>query len=296
MATLGFVGLGIMGRPMVARLLAAGHAVHVWNRSGVRPETVERGAKPCRSAAEVARQADIVWINVSDTGAVEQVLFGPGGVGSGLSAGKLVIDHSTIAPEGAKAFAERLARTGVDFLDAPVSGGEVGAREGTLAIMVGGKAEAFERAKPFLEVLGRNVTHVGPSGAGQVCKAANQIIVALTMQAVAEGLLFASKAGADPARVRQALMGGFASSRILELHGRRMIERDFEPGGRIRFQVKDNQFVLDGARALGVSLPCSATTQQLFTACVAMGGGDWDHSAVVRPLEAISAHEIGRGR
>jgi 2-hydroxy-3-oxopropionate reductase len=182
MASVGFVGLGIMGRPMAGRLLAAGHAVHVWNRSGLRPDALEGGARPCRSAAEVARRADVVWINVSDTAAVEQVLFGPEGLASGLSAGKLVVDHSTIAPEGAKAFAERLARMGVDFLDAPVSGGEVGAKEGTLAIMVGGEAAAFERAKPFLEILGRNITHVGPSGAGQICKAANQIIVGLTIR------------------------------------------------------------------------------------------------------------------
>ncbi len=296
MTPLGFVGLGIMGRAMAGRLLAAGHTVYLWNRSGVREELVARGGRRCTSPAEVARQAEIVFTNVTDTAAVEAVLFGPGGVAEGLSAGKVVVDFSTIDPDAARRFADRLAERGAAFLDAPVSGGEIGAREGTLAIMVGGAPEVFERVRPLLACLGRNLTLVGPNGAGQVAKVANQIVVGLTIEAVAEALVFASKAGADPARVRQALMGGFAASRILEVHGERMIRRTFEPGGRIRIHQKDFELALSRARVTGIALPGTARAQQLFDACIAMGGGDWDHSAMVRPLERLAGHEIGTGR
>jgi 2-hydroxy-3-oxopropionate reductase len=229
---------------------------------------------------------------VPDTQDVANVLFGEDGVAQGLTAGKLFIDMSSISPIETQAFAKRIEALGADYLDAPVSGGEVGARDATLTIMVGGKEAAFERAKPLFALMGKNITLVGESGAGQTCKVANQIIVALTIEAVGEALLFASKAGADPARVREALMGGFASSRILEVHGERMIKRTFDPGFRIELHQKDLNLALDGARKLGIALPNTASAQQLFSVCAANGGKAWDHSALVRALELMADHTV----
>ena len=256
---------------------------------------MERGGKPCAAPAEVARAADIIFLMVPDTPDVEKVLFGDGGVAAALSRGKTVVDMSSISPIATKEYAQRIHDLGCDYLDAPVSGGEVGARQATLTIMVGGPEAAFDRVKPLFDLLGKNITRVGASGDGQTCKVANQIIVALTIEAVAEALLFASRAGADPARVRQALMGGFASSRILEVHGERMIKRTFQPGFRIELHQKDLNLALAGARALGLALPNTASTQQLFSACVASGGAGWDHSGLVQALELLAQHEVAKG-
>ncbi|HWP35525.1 MAG TPA: 2-hydroxy-3-oxopropionate reductase [Thermodesulfobacteriota bacterium] len=293
MTPLGVIGLGIMGRPVAARLLAAGHPVFLHSRSGVPEELVAKGGRPCGSPAEVARAAEVVFTVVTDTAAVEAVLFGPGGAAEGLSPGKVVVDLSSIAPDAAREFARRLAAQGVEMLDAPVSGGDIGAAAGTLTIMVGGSPATFERVRPILAHLGTTITHIGPNGDGQVAKVANQIVVGLTIEAVAEALLFAARAGADPARVRQALLGGFAGSRILEVHGERMLTRRFEPGGRIAIQQKDLDLALTAARRLGLPLPLTARTQQLFSACVAQGGAGWDHSALVRALERLSGFELG---
>lgn len=290
--SLGFVGLGIMGKPMAGHLVDAGHTVHLHSRSGVPEELVKKGGKPAKSPAEVARAADIVITMVPDTPDVEAVLFGPSGLAEGLSKGKIVIDMSSISPVATKTFARRLADMGVEMLDAPVSGGEVGAKNATLTIMVGGKASVFAEVKPLFERMGKNITLVGPSGDGQTCKVANQIVVALTIEAVGEALLFASKAGADPAKVREALMGGFASSRILEVHGERMIKRTFDPGFRIVLHQKDLNLALQSAKALGVSLPNTATCQELFNACAAHGGAGWDHSAMVKALETLANHQV----
>jgi 2-hydroxy-3-oxopropionate reductase len=294
-AKLGFIGLGIMGKPMAGHLIAAGHEVLLHSRSGVPPELKEKGGKPCGSAKEVARQADTIFLMLPDTPDVEKVLFGPGGVAEGLSKGKTVVDMSSIAPIATKEYAKRVAELGCDYLDAPVSGGEVGAKGATLTIMVGGTEAAFARVKPCFELMGKNITLVGGVGDGQTCKVANQIIVALTIEAVGEALLFASKAGADPAKVRQALMGGFAASRILEVHGERMIKRTFQPGFRIELHQKDLNLALAGARALGLALPNTAGTQQLFSACVANGGAGWDHSGLVKALELLGKHEVAKG-
>jgi 2-hydroxy-3-oxopropionate reductase len=237
----------------------------------------------------------VIILMVPDTPDVAQVLFGEDGVAEGLTSGKLVIDMSSISPIETKQFAEKIEALGCHYLDAPVSGGEVGAKAASLTIMVGGPEAAFERAKPLFDLMGKNVTLIGPNGAGQTCKVANQIIVALTIEAVAEGLLFASKAGADPAKVRQALMGGLATSRILEVHGERMIKRTFDPGFRIELHQKDLNLALQGAKALGVSLPNTATAQELFNACRAHGGAAWDHSGMVKALEAMANHEVAKG-
>ncbi len=290
---LGFVGLGIMGRPMAANLVKGGHRLHLHSRSGVPPELVQGGGVSCRNGCEVAQRSEVVFSIVPDTPDVEKVLFGPGGVAEGLAPGKVFVDMSSISPASTRAFAGRLAALGCDYLDAPVSGGDVGAREATLTIMVGGSEAAFERVRPLFDLLGKNVTRVGESGAGQICKVANQIVVALNIEAAAEALLFASKAGADPGKVRQALLGGFAASRVLEVHGLRMIERRFEPGGRVELHRKDLANALSGARELGLSLPGTAMAAQLFNACIAAGGSRWDHSALVKALEALAGHEIG---
>ncbi len=229
---------------------------------------------------------------VPDTPDVEMVLFGRDGVTDGLTPGKTVVDMSSISPIATKTFARRINELQCDYLDAPVSGGEVGAKNGTLSIMVGGSEAAFAKVRPIFELMGKNITLIGANGDGQTCKVANQIVVALTIEAVAEALLFASKAGADPSRVRQALMGGFASSRILEVHGERMINRTFDPGFRIELHQKDLNIALTGARALGVSLPNTATAQELLNACAAAGGAKWDHSAMVRALEKLASHEV----
>ncbi|WP_457105146.1 2-hydroxy-3-oxopropionate reductase [Methylobacterium sp. P5_C11] len=290
---IGFIGLGIMGAPMAGHLIAAGHSLFLKSRRSVPDALLAAGGTACATAAEVAKRSDTTILMLPDTPDVEQVLFGPGGVAEGLSPGKTVIDMSSIAPLATKDFAVRVAARGGAYLDAPVSGGEVGAKNAALSIMVGGEAETFARAEPLFAAMGKTVTHVGPVGSGQVAKVANQIIVALTIEAVAEGLLFASKAGADPAKVRQAITGGLATSRILELHGARMIERTFDPGFRIALHQKDLNLALDSARTLGLSLPATALAQQLFSACVAQGGAAWDHSAMVKALEALANHAVG---
>jgi 2-hydroxy-3-oxopropionate reductase len=295
MAKIGFIGLGIMGRPMAGHLIAAGHELSLFSRSGVPAELASK-ATACKSAKEVALKSDIIVTMVPDTPDVERVLFGKDGVAEGLTKGKTIVDMSSISPVATKEFAKRIGELGCDYVDAPVSGGEVGAKQASLTIMCGGSEAAFERVKPVLEKMGKNVTRVGGTGDGQTCKVANQIIVALTIEAVAEGLLFASKAGADPAKVRHALMGGLATSRILELHGDRMIKRTFDPGFRIELHQKDLELALSNARAMGLSLPGTASAQQLFNACAAHGGSKWDHSGIVRALEFMADHQISASK
>ena len=287
---IGFIGLGIMGAPMAQHLLDAKHGMFVRTRSKV-PASLA-AATQCTTNADVARAADIVILMLPDTPDVEQVLFGKYGVASGLTSGKLVIDMSSISPIDTKRFAKQINALGCDYLDAPVSGGEVGAKAGSLTIMVGGDAVVFERVKPLFELMGKNITLVGGNGDGQTTKVANQIIVALNIAAVGEALLFASKAGADPAKVRQALMGGFAASRILEVQGERMIKRTFNPGFRIALHQKDLNLALAGAKAMGVALPQTASAAQLMGACAANGWDQLDHSALVKALELMAAHEV----
>lgn len=288
----GFIGLGIMGRPMALNLVKADHQLFLNSRSTIDAELTNRGGVVCKSSTEVAQQADVIIIMVPNTNDVNQVLFGEGGVAAGLSKGKLVIDMSSISPIETKVFAKKINDLGCDYLDAPVSGGEVGAKAGTLSIMVGGSEVAFNRAKPLFEVMGKNITLVGGNGDGQTAKVANQIIVALNIEACAEALLFAAKAGADPAKVREALMGGFASSKILEVHAERMIKRTFNPGFRVELHQKDLNIALDSARQLGLSLPNTATAQELLNSCAAHGGKAWDHSAIIRALEMMANFEI----
>ncbi|MDP4073546.1 2-hydroxy-3-oxopropionate reductase [Acidovorax sp. A1169] len=291
---IGFIGLGTMGAPMAQHLIQAGHQLFVHTRGRVPPAIAESRATQCVTARGVAERADIIFTMVPDTPHVEAALFSESGVAAGLSKGKTVVDMSSISPIATKDFAQRINALGCDYLDAPVSGGEVGAKNATLSIMVGGPDAAFARVKPLFELMGKNITLVGGNGDGQTAKVANQIIVALNIEAVAEALLFSAKAGADPARVRQALMGGFASSKILEVHGERMLRRTFEPGFRIELHQKDLNLALASARALGVALPNTATAQELFNTCVAHGGAAWDHSALVRALEAMANFEIGQ--
>ena len=291
----GFIGLGIMGKPMAFNLIKGGHTLFLHSRSGVPQELTEAGGLPCSDAKEVATKSEVIITIVPDTPDVEKVLFSENGVAQGLSPGKIVVDMSSISPIETKNFAARIGELGCEYLDAPVSGGDVGARNATLTIMVGGKEETFATVKPLFELMGQKITLVGGAGDGQTCKVANQIIVALTLEAVAEGLVFASKAGADPAKVREALMGGFAGSRILEVHGERMIRRTFEPGFRIELHQKDLNLALSGARVLGVTLPGTATVQELFNACTAKGGAKWDHSALVRVLETLACHDVAKG-
>jgi 2-hydroxy-3-oxopropionate reductase len=289
---IGFIGLGIMGRPMAQNLMKGGHTLYLSSRSGVPKELTGDQGIACKNAKEVAQNAEVIITMVPDTPHVEAALFGKDGVAEGLSAGKIVVDMSSISPIETKKFAARINKLGCEYIDAPVSGGEVGAKNAALTIMCGGTEAAFAKVKPLFELMGKNITLVGSNGDGQTCKVANQIIVALTIEAVGEALLFASKAGADPAKVRQALMGGFASSKILEVHGERMIKRTFNPGFRIELHQKDLNLALSGARALGISLPNTATCQELFNACAANGGSAWDHSAMVRALEILAKHEI----
>jgi 2-hydroxy-3-oxopropionate reductase len=291
---LGFIGLGIMGAPMCGHLIAGGHKMFVTTRSKVPEAIAQTGATVCKSAHEVASRADIIFLMVPDTPDVERVLFGDQGVASGLTKGKVVVDMSSISPIATKEYAKKINALGCEYLDAPVSGGEVGAKNAALTIMVGGSDTTFDRVKPLFELMGKNITLVGGNGDGQTAKVANQIIVALNIEAVSEALLFAAKAGADPAKVRQALMGGFAASRILEVHGERMINRTFNPGFRIELHQKDLNLALASARALGVSLPNTATAQELFNACSANGGKAWDHSAMVKALEKLANFEIGQ--
>jgi len=293
MANVGFIGLGIMGKPMAGHLVKAGHTLFVHD---VVPAGVEalvaQGATRCASGKEVAQKSEIVIIMVPDTPDVDKVLFGPSGVAEGVTAGKIVVDMSSISPVETKEFAKKLAKQGVEMVDAPVSGGQVGAEQATLAIMCGGKEQVFSKVRPLLEKMGKNINLVGGNGDGQTAKVANQIIVALTIEAVGEALLFASKAGANPENVRKALLGGFAQSRILEVHGERMIKRTFNPGFRIRLHQKDLNLALTAGRQLGLALPHTASAQQLFNALAADGKSDLDHSAMVQALEKLAKHTV----
>jgi 2-hydroxy-3-oxopropionate reductase len=289
---IGFIGLGIMGRPMALNLKNAGHELVVPERKSLTAE-VRAAAEVVADASSVASRAEVLILMVPDTPDVEAVLFGQHGAAEGLKRGSLVIDMSSISPLATKEYARKINTLGCDYLDAPVSGGEVGAQQATLTIMVGGPEAAFARAKPLFDTMGKNITHVGnENGAGQTCKVANQIIVALNIQAVSEALVFAAKAGADPAKVRAALMGGFASSRILEVHAERMLKGTFDPGFRIRLHQKDLSLALSAARELGLSLPNTAIAQQMFSSCVAHGGADLDHSALVLAIEGLADHSI----
>ncbi len=291
---IGFLGTGLMGRPMAGHLQDGGHELYlVQHRSPLPPELLAGGAVVCASRKEVASRADLIFTMLPATVDVENALFGPEGVAEGLSPGKTVVDMSSVHPFATRTFAEKIRALGCDYLDAPVSGGEVGAKAASLSIMCGGEQAVFEAVRPLFALMGRSITLVGPSGAGQVAKVTNQIIVALNMEAVAEALVFASKAGADPAKVREALMGGFASSRVMEVHGERMIKRAFEPGGRIEIHQKDLDLALDMGKALDIALPGTALTQQLFSVCAARGLGTADQAALVRALEVMSDHEIG---
>jgi 2-hydroxy-3-oxopropionate reductase len=289
----GFVGLGIMGKPMAANLLKNGVALAAFTRSGVPDDLKQAGAVACDSPEAVAAQADVIFIMVPDTPDVERVLFGEHGVAAHLRAGQVVVDMSSISPIATRDFAARVRAQGADYLDAPVSGGEVGAQAGSLTIMVGGAQATYDAVKPLFDMMGKNISLIGEVGAGQICKIANQVIVAATIEAVGEALVLASKAGVDAEKVRTALMGGFASSRILEVHGERMTKRTFAPGFRIELHQKDLNLALATAQALGVSLPNTATCQVLFNACAAHDGKAWDHSAMVRALEGLANHEIG---
>ncbi|KMZ11987.1 2-hydroxy-3-oxopropionate reductase [Candidatus Burkholderia humilis] len=291
MATIGFIGLGIMGAHMARNLLKGGHTLVVNGKFPV-PDDIREKTQVVANSTAVAKASEIVITMVPDTPDVAAVLFADDGVANGLEKGKLVIDMSSINPLDTQEFAKKINALGCDYLDAPVSGGEVGARDATLTIMVGGPEKLFNLAKPLFDLMGKNISHIGDNGAGQTCKVANQIIVALNIEAVAEALLFAARSGADPERVRKALMGGFAASRILELHGERMTKRTFNPGFRIELHQKDLNLALDGARKMGLALPHTASAQQLFSVCVANDGKAWDHSAMVRALEIMSNFQV----
>ena len=284
---IGFIGLGIMGRPMALNLKQAGHDLIVPERKSL-TDDIRAAAKVVADPKSVAARSEVLILMVPDTPDVEAVLFGENGAAEGLKKGTLVIDMSSISPIATKEYARRVNEKDCDYLDAPVSGGEVGAKQATLTIMIGGPAKAFDRAKPLFDKMGKNITHVGEAnGDGQTCKVANQIIVALNIQACAEALVFAARAGADPAKVRQALMGGFASSRILEVHAERMLKGTFNPGFRIRLHQKDLNLALDAAREYNLGLPNTAIAQQMFAACAAHGGADLDHSAMILAIEGL---------
>ena len=292
---LGFIGLGIMGTPMALNLIKGGHTLFVNTRSQIPQDLLAAGATACASPAEVAQAADIIFTMVPDTPDVDKVLFGANGVAAGLSQngkGKVVVDMSSIDPIATKAFAAKINALGADYLDAPVSGGEVGAKAASLTIMIGGEPAVFERVKPLFELMGKNITLIGGNGDGQTCKVANQIIVALNIAAVSEALVFASKAGADPAKIRQALMGGFAASRILEVHGERMVKRTFNPGFRIALHQKDLNLALQGAKAMNVALPQTAGVAQQMQVCAALGHAQADHSALVKAWEAMAQQPV----
>ena len=294
MTKIAFIGLGIMGAPMAGHLIEAGHEVMTSTDYRDPPQwLVDKGLATVPTPKAAAEAAEVIITILPDTPQVEDTLFaGDDRLIHGLSAGKLFIDMSSISPIETQKFAEKVNAAGADYVDAPVSGGEVGAKAGTLSIMAGGSEEAFARAKPLFDIMGKNITHVGKAGDGQIAKVANQIIVALNIEAVGEALLFASKAGADPEKVRQALMGGFASSKILEVHAERMIKRTFDPGFRIALHQKDLNLALQSAKAIGLSLPNTATAQELFNSCAANGGAGWDHSALVKALELLANHEV----
>ncbi len=296
----GFIGLGIMGRPMALNLLKGGHEVVVWARRAESMQPLlDAGARGAGSPAEVARAVEVVISMVADAPDVEQVMLGENGVSSGANSatggasweGLVAVDMSTILPAAARDIGARLAAAGIDFLDAPVSGGEVGAIAGTLSIMVGGSAAAFEKAQPAFACMGKNIVHVGDSGAGQVAKAANQIVTGVGVLTVAEALNFAAKNGVDPARVREALLGGFAYSKILENHGQRMLDRNFKPGFKSWMHQKDMNIVLQSAHELGLCLPVSAATAQMYNAMVGAGLGEEDSIAVLKLLERLSGGE-----
>jgi 2-hydroxy-3-oxopropionate reductase len=289
-AHLGFIGLGIMGKPMAGNLAKAGHTLYVHSRTKAL-ET--EGGIVCTNAKEVAAKATIIFLMLPDTPDVEEVLFGKDGVSEGIKPGSTVIDMSSISPIATRRFAERLLAIDVEMLDAPVSGGQTGAENGTLSIMVGGKETVFSEMQPYFDIMGKNIVHIGGNGDGQVCKIANQIVVALTLEGVSEALVLASKAGADPAKVRQALLGGFAQSKILEVHGERMLKRAFTPGFRVRLHQKDLNIALQAGRELGVSLPGTATVQELLNAVSADGSADLDHSVIVAALEKLANHRVG---
>jgi len=293
MAKIGFIGTGIMGKPMASNLQNAGHQIFLSEHHDKAPaDLVQAGAIALATPQEVGQEAEFIIVMVPDTPQVEDVLFRDRGIAAGVGPGKVVIDMSSISPSATKQFAEKIKASGAEYLDAPVSGGEVGAKAGSLSIMVGGSEAAFERALPLLQAMGKNITRVGENGDGQTAKVANQIIVALNIQAVAEALLFAAKNGADPAKVREALMGGFAGSKILEVHGERMIKGTFDPGFRISLHQKDLNLALAGARELGLNLPNTANAQQVFSTCAAIGGSGWDHSALIKGLEHMANFSI----
>jgi 2-hydroxy-3-oxopropionate reductase len=282
----GFIGLGVMGAPMARQLLAAGHPLTVHSRSAPPvAELVAEGARPATMPAEVASTSDIVITMLPDTPDVELVLFGEDGVAEGAAVGSLVIDMSTIDPIRARAFAERLAANGVSMLDAPVSGGQVGAEAGTLSVMVGGPEEAFARARPLFEAMGSTIVHVGSSGAGQVAKACNQLVIASAVEAVGEAFVLAAKAGVDPANVREALLGGFASSKVLDLHGRRMLDHAFEPGFRSALMAKDGRIVVSAAEGLDAPIPGFRAVAERLEAMLLAGRGALDYAALVTLLE-----------
>jgi len=290
----GFIGLGIMGTPTAANLIKGGHQLFLHSIPSIPPSLVEQGGAACANGREVAQKADVVITMVPDTPHVDAALFGENGVAQGLSKGKTVVDMSSISPLATREFAKKINALGCDYLDAPVSGGEIGAKNASLSIMVGGPEVAFARVKPLFDLLGKYITLVGANGDGQTAKVANQIIVALNIEAVAEALLFATRAGADPGKVRQALMGGFASSRVLEVHGEPMVRRTFEPGFRIELHRKDLNLALSNAGELQLSLPNTAIAQERFNACAAHGGSAWDHSGIVKALETLANFEVGQ--
>ena len=296
MKNIGFIGLGIMGKPMAGHLIQGGYSTYLYSRSGVPNELTTLGAIACSTPQAVAQQADIIILMLPDTPDVETVLFAENGVVQGLASepasAKIVIDMSTISPIRTRDFARQINQLGHDYADAPVSGGDIGAQNATLTVMVGATQSVFAKIEPILALMGKTITHLGEPGTGQICKAANQIIAALTLEAVAEALVFVSKAGADPNKVRQALLGGFAASRILEMHGERMINHAFTPGFRIDLHMKDLGIALDCATELGVSLPGTALTQSLYNACIAQKDGQLDSSAIVRVLEKLANHTI----
>ena len=292
MANIGFIGLGIMGKPMAENLIKGGHSLFLHSRSGVPRDLIEQGGKASSSARQVAQNADIIITMLPDTFDVEKALFGENGVVQGLNQCKTVVDMSSISPIETKKFSTRISHLGCFYVDAPVSGGDTGAKNATLTIMVGAQEQVFEKVRPILELMGKRITLVGDNGAGQICKIANQIIVALTIEAVGEALLFASKAGASPNKVRQALLGGFASSRVLEIHGERMIKRAFNPGFRVELHQKDLDIALANAHALGINLPNTVATKELLNTCIAQGDAKLDSSVMIRALEKLANHEI----
>jgi len=284
----GFIGLGIMGKPMVANLIKGGHTLWLASRSGVPQELITAGGKTCASAKEVAQKSDVIITMVPDTPDVEKVLFAKDGVAEGLSPGKIVVDMSSISPIETKAFADRIRKSGADYVDAPVSGGEVGAKNAALTIMVGASEAAFAKVKPLFELMGKNITLVGEVGAGQICKVCNQVAIGGALAGVSEAFALAKKAGVDAARVRQALLGGFAASRVLEVHGERMLVDNYKPGFRARLYQKDMRLANEAAAANGVSMPATAVVAQLLNALIASGGADLDYAALGTVLFSLA--------